>query len=107
MTGRLKVYDADIPGWRYVDSGDGQFTQAGTATAPSTGAGVDNSSIAVTFPIPFSAAPVVVATSLNNLFFAAVTAVTATGFTLNNANRAVGSGSLGARPNSWIAVGPR
>jgi len=86
---------------------EGVLTQSGTASAPATGAGVDNSSIAVTFPVPFSAAPIVVATSLNNLFFASVTAVTTTGFTLNNANRAVGSGSLGARPNSWIAVGPR
>ena len=84
-----------------------QDLQAGTAVTPATGSGVDNSSIAVVFPRPFAAPPIVVATSQSNGFVVGASAITTTGFTLNNANKSAGGGSLGARTNSWMAYGPR
>jgi hypothetical protein len=88
------------------DTAVAQDIQSGTAVCPATGSGIDNSSIAVVFPRPFAAPPIVVCTSQTGNFITAASAVTATGFTLNNANKTT-AGSLGARTNFWVAIGPR
>jgi hypothetical protein len=87
-----------------------QDIQFGVATAPATASGVDNSGVTVTFPRSFrvGSIPVVVAMSNSSApFVIHAYNVTASGCSMVSTNRTAGTGSLGARPMMWVAIGLR
>ena len=84
-----------------------QDVQSGSFTLTHTAANLSNQ-LAVVFPRPFAAPPMVVMASVNFNYIAteAGNAATATGFTAQS-KRVDGSAPTGTVVVQWIAIGPR
>lgn len=77
--------------------------QAGSVSIPVNPA--PTGTYLLTFPVPYAAVPNVVVTSGNGYYVATVTAITATGCTINVRDHRNGTATSAGVPVQWLAVG--